>query len=122
MKNVFKSKRGIALESAILFMAVLATFSILLTSVVTSSHVRVKASQKTMENRLMLEQIGEYFLSDTPESNLFEEALAQSGAVREDLGNDNLLLLKRSSDGKELLYVERAGDGTALAWKYTANQ
>ena len=104
------------IESAILFVVVIFIFSILLTGIVLMSHNRANIATKQMNARLELEQIGEYFMGDTRNSDLFETVLENSIYQREDTA-DNILHLKTAS-GKTALYIEKDTNGNALAWRY----
>ena len=62
MKKLLKNKRGMALETAIMFMLVAFTLGFLLTGVVMTSHLRVRLNAKTIENEIAIEQIGQNFV------------------------------------------------------------
>ncbi len=116
MKNILKSRRGVMIEGAILFVVVIFIFSILLTSVVMTAHSRANLSYTLMKERLALEQIGEYFVIDTAESDTFEAALNATSYERADTA-DNILHLKTAS-GKTVLYIELDTSGNPLSWRY----
>lgn len=109
------------MESAILFMVVLLSFSILLTTVVLGAHTRVKASEKLMQNRIEIEQIGEYFVSDTEESGQFEDSVQNGGYTATVTDGGNILTLK-SKNGTPVLYIEKNSAGKVLVWRYNLNQ
>ncbi|MBE5869285.1 MAG: hypothetical protein E7293_10105 [Lachnospiraceae bacterium] len=60
---IFKNKKGIALESAVLFMTIIFSFCFLLSSLALCGHYQVKIEEKQMELYLTREQIGENFLA-----------------------------------------------------------
>lgn len=62
MKKLLKNKRGLAIESAILFMLIVFMFGFLLTGVAMVSHLRVKVNDTLLKREMEIEQIGEDFV------------------------------------------------------------
>ena len=128
MKKILKSKRGIAIESALLFMMVIISISILLTSVIMTAHTGVQISKKEVETRLKLEQLGDSFvLSDTtPESEGLDELKSNldtyvseiSAGITATLSDDGTTLTVKNKDGKTLLYIEKSGN-QVITWRYS---
>ncbi len=111
MRRILRSKRGVAIEGAILFVVVLMTFSILMTTVVMTAHSRANLAERQMNDRLALEQIGEYFISGT----LNDSDFADYYRVATDA---NTLHLKKSESGRTVLYIEKLGN-VATVWRYS---
>ena len=112
MKKILRSRRGVAIEAAILFVVVLMTFSILLTTVVMTAHSRAGLAERQMNDRIALEQIGECFVN----GGLVEGDYADYYRVPTD---DNILHLKKSEFGKTVLYIVKSGTA-ATTWRYSA--
>lgn len=62
MRRILKSKRGAALEGALLFMMVIFMLAMLLTSVVMNAHLRVRVNDMTIQNEVKIEYIGMQFV------------------------------------------------------------
>ena len=117
MKRILKNKRGIAMESALLFMTVVTCLCMLLTTGMALLHTSVKTDVKQYQNRLALDQIGEYFVAGSDIS-----ALIGDEYIRDNETEQNVLLLKRRESKKPVLYIkviEENGERKAVAWKYT---
>ena len=111
MKKILKSNRGLAIESAILFMLVLMTFSILISTVVMTAHSRVSLAEKQMKTRLELEQIGENFVNGNPD--IPDDAVYENTSKEE-----NVLILTNKSTNSTVLYIKKDA-GKAIVWRYT---
>lgn len=128
MRKILKSKKGIAIESAILFMLVIMSVSILLTSVVMSAHTGVRIGKNEMENRLKLEQLGDAFVAYIPVVNdTFEELddelsnmadQISEGADAEISADGSVLTVKNRAE-KTILYIEKSGT-QVITWRYSA--
>ena len=127
MRKILKSKKGIAIESAILFMLVIMSVSILLTSVVMSAHTGVRIGKNEMETRLKLEQIGDAFVAYIPVVNdTFEELddelsnmadQISEGADAEISADGSVLTVKNRAE-KTILYIEKSGT-QVITWRYS---
>ena len=113
MKRILKNKRGMALESAIMFMLLIFTLGMLMTGTSMIMHLRVRLNDKTIQREITIEQIGEQFV--------------YAGTVPEDLGNyvaeinqenNTLTILKLKKGEKVVLYIEKNGS-TVLQWRYS---
>ena len=100
MKKLLKNKRGMALETAIMFMLVAFTLGFLLTGVVMTSHLRVRLNAKTIENEIAIEQIGQNFV---------DGVLTKSGEVDGYTAviNDEKTILTLTKGEKVVLYIEK---------------
>lgn len=76
-KKILKSKKGIALESAILFMTAIASFCFILTSLTLIGRNRARLDSIYMDSYVESEQIGEHFVS-------YLGALPDPGDAQED--------------------------------------
>ena len=62
MKKLIKDRKGIALGTALLFMIVLFSLSMLLVAIVMSVSLRINANDKLLGSRLEIDMMGEYAL------------------------------------------------------------
>ena len=115
MIRILKSKRGIAIESAILFMVILFSLSILLTGVVMSASISTRTSNKYTLSRIEYEQIGENFAAKA------EGYIVPEGYMDAD-ESPLILHLKRESSSATVLYIELDTEGNVVRWQYTAPQ
>ena len=116
MRKILKNKRGIAMESALLFMTVVTCLCMLLTTGMALLHTSVKTDVKQYQNRLALDQIGEYFVAD--EKNAMNALIAEKGYSAE-INNENNTLTIVNANGKVILYVVKDGK-QAKVWRYSA--
>jgi hypothetical protein len=114
VRRILKSRRGAAIESALFFMLVVFALSMLLVASVTAMGYDNLANERAHDVRREIEQIGLYFVKDTPESTLFEDYTAARGYTVEI--NGNTLTLK-SKNSKVLLYIEKSDQGVTK-WRY----
>ena len=127
MKNILKNKRGIAMESAVMFMLVVFMFGLLLTGIAMTSHLQVKVNDTLLERELEIEQIGENFVYSLDVFTAPEGDTITIDNYTANLGvnnnNNNTLTLTRNN--KVVLYVEvdRTNNNNAIkVWKYTPNE
>ena len=109
LKQILKSKKGIALENAILFMLVVFSFCALITSVTLSGHNQIRLERIILENKVAIEQIGEDFLADDMKPNYENYTLEV---------NENTLTVT-NTNGTVVLYVEKDG-GKIIQWRYSS--
>lgn len=119
MKKLLKNKRGIAMESAVLFMLVMFMFGFLLTGVAMTAHLRVKVNNTIIKREMEIEQIGEDFVTMLPTAFTQDYVTATYGAkYTADVssnGNNKTLTLKRNTSTVLKITVE---GGTITSWKY----
>ena len=114
--NPLKNKRGMVLATAVMFMTVLAVLGILLTSTLLYATTATRTNQKALDNRLTLDQIGEYFVA----GSLTEEQLETYGYEDVD-EEDTILALKKKNGSAVVLYIVKDGTNkTAKIWRYSA--
>ena len=121
LNKLLKSKRGIALENAILFMLVIFSLCALLTSLTLIGHFQTRINKLTLENEVDLEQIGEDFVA-SPQS--FSERVEYENYTCIPVGSENYAMAVYSKSDTEfksaLLYIEVAKDsGKILHWRYS---
>lgn len=119
MKKLLKNKRGMAIESAIMFMLIVFMFGLLLTGIVMTTHLRVKVNDTLLSRELEIEQIGEYFVhSDKNAFNSYIETTKYS--IDNDTSytdeNNKTLTLKRNTSTVLKITVK---DGKITSWKYS---
>lgn len=122
LNKLLKSKRGIALENAILFMLVIFSLCALLTSLTLIGHFQTNINKLTLENEIKLEQIGEDFLA-SPQSFDYNADYGNY-ACRQVISDTSYAMAVYSKSDTEfksaLLYVEIAQeDGKILHWRYS---
>lgn len=110
--STLKSKKGMAIEHAIVFLIVIFTFCALLTSLTMYGHYRTKLDSTVLLNRVTAESIGEDFLAGATQDELTAKYENYACTV-----SDNILTVKRGES--VVLYVEKDGSGNLLCWRYS---
>ena len=119
--KILKSKRGMALENAILFMLIVFTLCALLTGLTLLVHYQVKIEKMTLQQDIEIEQIGEDYLASVKAKKIFEQSYTDY--VYEVSGN--ALVVWRKADEKKtaVLYVEAELTAdeqlNVSAWRYS---
>ena len=111
MRRILKSKRGAALEGALLFMMVIFMLAMLLTSVAMNAHLRVRVNDMTIQNEVILDYVGEQFVNGKIQENGTYHGCT---AVMND-ENTTLTLTK----GNKVLTI-KIQDGKVVKWTYSA--
>lgn len=120
--KLLKSKRGIALENAILFLLVIFSFCALLTGMVAIGHAQIKVDAAVLQRDVQIDQIGEDFLTSVRR----KEAEFNKNYDNYDYTVEgSVLTVWRNDDTKKtvLLYVDakKVDDTlTVTAWRYSA--
>jgi hypothetical protein len=127
LQKILKSRRGVALENALLFMLVIFSLCALLTSLTLIGHFQTRINKLTLENEIALEQIGEDFLASVKAGENFEKSYENYVYSKDVNGNLYALSVAASSNPQQvLLYiqVERTPQGTVhvLQWRYSFPQ
>lgn len=118
--KLLKSKRGIALENAILFLLVIFSFCALLTGMVAIGHAQIKVDAAVLQRDVQIDQIGEDYLTSVRKGAKFNENYDNydytvTGSV--------LTVREKSDDTKTVLYVDaemKNNTLTVTAWRYSA--
>jgi hypothetical protein len=121
MKQILKSKRGIALESAVLFMLIIFSLCALLTSLSLIGHYQLKIEKTVLLNDVEIDQIGEDYLASLKSG---EEKFTESYENYEYKVDGNALTVwcKNDREGVAVLYVEAEVNGEqvdVLKWRYS---
>ena len=125
MMRILRGRRGSAMATALLFMVVLASLSLLLLSAVTVSHSVARRSERELEARLELEQIGAYFCAAEEETEFRELLSASSVSLpSEQITPDyeNCTLTVKNKRGNVILYVEfkiENDEREIVRWRYS---
>lgn len=119
--KLLKSKRGIALENAILFLLVIFSFCALLTGMVAIGHAQIKVDAAVLQRDVQIDQIGEDFLTSVRKEAEFNKEYDNYNCTVE----GSVLTVWRNDDTKKtvLLYVDakKVDDTlTVTAWRYSA--
>lgn len=121
LKQILKSKRGIAIENAILFMLIIFTLCALLISLTLLGHYQVKIEKMTLQQDIEIEQIGEDYLASVKAKISFEQTYANY--AYEVSGNALTVWRKTDENKKAVLYVEAEltadEELNVNAWRYS---
>ena len=121
--KLLKNKRGMAMESAILFMLIVFMFGLLLTGVAMTSHLRVNVNNTLLSRELEIEQIGENFVYSLDVFNDPKDDTITIGNYNAKLGvnnnNNNNKTLTLTRNNKVVLYVEVDDNKAIKVWKYS---
>lgn len=136
---LLKNKKGVSLESAVLFMLIIFTFCFLISSIALCGHYQVKIDSLKAYHYAQTEQIGEEFVAylhvagDADAAETFAAYLTANSLTYENYSCQETktqdadttqyeLTVKRGSDGSAdaVLYIkaERTAEGqvTVLSW------
>lgn len=128
LKKILKSRRGVALENALLFMLVIFSLCALLTSLTLIGHFQTRINKLTLENEIALEQIGENFLFVVASNDEFTETEYENYIARPvSTINENTkaMAVWHKNDNEfsaAVLYVEAQvveGKVEVLCWRYS---
>ena len=121
LKQIFKSKRGVAIENAILFMIVIFFLCALITSLTLLGFHEVKLEKALLLRDVEIDQIGEDFLASVEAEQAFNKTYDKYAY---DIINGNILKVWREKDTDKtvVLYVEAEltdGQLNVKAWRYS---
>ena len=111
-----KSKRGVAIESALMFMMVIFFLCLSVTTVVLAGHNRVDRAEDALLERVALEQIGEDFRTHVRTTGEGASFTASNAKYTCEVAGKTLTVKEQES---VVLFVEVDGDGAILQWRYT---
>ena len=117
MKRLLKSRRGAAIEGALLFMMVVFALSMLLLASVTAMGYRNLADERAYSTRREIEQIGVYFATEDarlPDYAAERGYTAENGRLNI---NGNTLILT-NKHGKTILHIERVLEDNVWSTKH----
>jgi hypothetical protein len=124
IKKIFKSKRGVAMESALVFMIMMFSFCALITMLSAIGHNQLNIENILLARDVEVDQIGEYFLSGTLDGKLSADGMytATQGEKQNKYHCDidgNVLKVYNESKTNFMLYVEKNVEGKVVHWCYT---
>lgn len=114
LKSRLKSRRGVALASAMMFMVAMFSLCILLTSLASIGRFTVKLEEKLTLRAVEVDQIGEDFVWAKKEGKTFDKNAYEGYTCYENGGT-----LKVKSKNATVLYVALNEDGEVTAWRYS---
>lgn len=126
MKKLLLSRRGAAIEMAIGVMLLMIAVSIVLLTLSTIKHDRKEDDVAQLENRIELNEIGEYVCANRNSYTKVEpETIIIDGkdtgySVSRDLAisSDRILLIITENDGNNtVLTILLDSDGNIISWK-----
>lgn len=103
-KQLLRSKRGMALENAILFMVIIFSLCALLTSLALIGHYQVKIEKLTLLQDVKIEQIGEDYLASVKAKTTFTQDY--ENYAYDVSGNALTVWYKTDETKTAVLYVE----------------
>ena len=111
-----------AMESAIMFMLLIFTLGMLMTGTSMIMHLRVRLNDKTIQQEITIEQIGEKFVNYPLEKFVqdFAENYTDKYSYDENKLENGILNLTNKV-GTVLLYIEKNGS-TVLQWRYSERE
>lgn len=130
LKQILKSKSGMALENAILFMLIIFSLCALLTSLTLIGHYQLKIEKTVLQHDVEIDQIGEDFIAGLKGSGEGLKTDYENYAYNvADDGKSITVKHKDDEEGPVLLYVEvnvESTDGTTpqkvdvVKWRYSS--
>ena len=120
MVKVLKSKKGVAIESAIAFMTVILALSVLLTTLVLSGHLNLDYKDRASNQRLELDQLGTYYVARIKDPSLeskFHDYMISLEEKGYSVTTSSSLTVKLGDD--TVLYITADGSGNPTAWRYS---
>ena len=124
--RILKDKRGIAIETALLFMLVIFSLCALITSVATIGRRQAKLESDVLVSDALIDQIGEDFIAYLAggEESDFDAADEKYDSTVVDKGeNISALTLTKKGSSSVVLYIEAEKTGAGvkiLRWRYSA--
>lgn len=104
LNQILKSKRGIALEDAILFMLIIFTLCALLVSLTSLGYHQVRIEKMALHQDIEIDQIGEDYLASVKAKTIFEQTY--TNYAYEVSGNALTVWHKTDENKRAVLYVE----------------
>ena len=124
LKQVLKSKSGMALENAILFMLIIFSLCALLTSLTLIGHYQLKIEKTVLLHDVEIDQIGEDFIANLKTDNPSTpfEGVHENYAYA---ANENVLTVWHKDDESKsvVLYVKAEvaeGEVNVVKWRYSS--
>jgi len=118
--SIFKSKRGLAIENAILFMLVIFSLCALLMSLSLLGHYQAKIEQNALLRRVQIDQIGEDYIAALSAQTSFAATYADYDYTVS--GNALTVWYKEDETRTAVLYIEAERTAQEVridVWRYT---
>lgn len=117
--KILKSKKGIAIENALLFMMVIFSLCFLVASFALIGHYQGEIENIKIAQRAELDQIGENFIAD---ASSFTEQPTTLGNYTCKAENRVLTVWhKNDAEKNVMLYVEVDDTGNVIVWRYSSS-
>lgn len=123
LKQILKSKSGMALENAILFMLIIFSLCALLTSLTLIGHYQLKIEKTVLLHDVEIDQIGEDFIAGLKGSGETFNKDGYENYTCEVDGNILTVWHKDDESKSVVLYVEAEFDGdkvSVVKWRYSS--
>ena len=117
--NILKSKKGVAIENALLFMMIIFGLCFLVSFVALIGHHQYRLDDTLIKNRVELDQIGEAFVESIQETRDFTYTSAKYDWAVDTEGSDKVLTVTSKSGGDVMLYVKVNDAGNPTVWRYS---
>lgn len=122
LKQTFKSKRGIAIENAILFMVIIFMFCALLISLTSIGYYQLKIDKMMLLRNVEIEQIGEDYLTSIKAGNTSFTKEYENYAY--EVNGNALTVWHKANEAKTaVLYVEAEltaeKEINVITWRYS---
>jgi len=120
--KILKSKKGIAIENALLFMMVIFSLCFLVSSFALIGHYQGEIENIKIAQRAELDQIGEYYIASENYTDFNTKINSEdySGYICEVDDENNTLTVKVKVGGNVVLYVKKGADGNPIVWRYSS--
>ena len=124
--RILKDKRGIAIETALLFMLVIFSLCALITSVATIGRKQSQLENRVFTNEVEIDQIGEDFIAYLAAGKDSDFAVAgekYDSTVVDKEENISALTLTKKGSSSVVLYIEAEKTDAGvniLRWRYSA--
>ena len=132
LKQLLKSKQGIAIENAIMFMLVIFLICFLVTNLALIGHHQTQLESATLQRKLEIDQIGEDFIAyikagekaegflDTNENYVGLQLTDYEITTDDGISyNKRLIVHHKKFETERLLYVELTESGEIVQWTYS---
>ena len=120
LQKILRSKKGIALEEAIVFMLIIFMLCSLLTTLALIGHYQVRLEKIMLLQDVEIDQIGEDYLTSLAAETDFDKVYDN---YTYEVSGNALNVWKKTDEAKQtVLYVEAErveGNVSVKAWRYT---
>lgn len=122
LKQIFKSKRGVAIENAILFMIVIFFLCALITSLTLLGFHEIRLEKALLLRDVEIDQIGENYLASVKAGTGTTFELPQNSIYACAVDGNVLTVWRKKNPDETVLYVEAKltadNQVDVIAWRY----